>query len=354
MRALYLPIVAAAIFSALMAKADHLVLTNGDRLSGTVVKLDGKKLLLKSDLAGEITLPWSAVQEITTEQPMHVGLSSGQSADGPISTRDGKLEIATRTRGAVVVPREDVALLRNPSEQSAYEQSLNPSVWENWESGTTLAFALTRGNSQSKNLALAFNADRKTLHDKFTLYANSVYATNDAPGAVPATTANAEQGGLRYDHDITPRMFGFGAADFQADALQTLNLRSVLGGGLGIHFIKRESTTLDLLGGGNYTHESYDAFTRNFAAITLGDEFMHKLRAATAITQSLYFYPDLSNTGEYRSTFNLGTVTKLSKWLGWQNSFGDIYVTNPPAGKKKNDVLFTTGLNIAFVRSGAK
>src|SRR5690348_10053192 len=103
MRALYLPIVAAVIFSASMANADHLVLTNGDRLSGTVVKLDSKKLLLKSELAGEITLPWSAVQEITTEQPMHVGLSNGQAADGPISTRDGKLEIATKTRGAVVV-----------------------------------------------------------------------------------------------------------------------------------------------------------------------------------------------------------------------------------------------------------
>ncbi len=46
-------------------------------------------------------------------------------------------------------------------------------------------------------------------------------------------------------------------------------------------------------------------------------------------------------------TFNFGTVTKISKWLGWQNAFGDIYVTNPPVGKK-NDVLLTTGLNFSF------
>ena len=44
----------------------------------------------------------------------------------------------------------------------------------------------------------------------------------------------------------------------------------------------------------------------------------------------------------------MGTVTKISKWLGWQNQFGDIYVTNPPTGAKKNDVVFTTGLNFAF------
>jgi len=48
---------------------------------------------------------------------------------------------------------------------------------------------------------------------------------------------------------------------------------------------------------------------------------------------------------QYRATFNFGTVTKLNKWLGWQNSFGDIYVSNPPLGTKKNDLQFTTGIN---------
>jgi hypothetical protein len=42
-------------------------------------------------------------------------------------------------------------------------------------------------------------------------------------------------------------------------------------------------------------------------------------------------------------------LTKISKWLGWQNAFGDIYVTNPPAGAKQNDILLTTGLNFSFV-----
>lgn len=46
---------------------------------------------------------------------------------------------------------------------------------------------------------------------------------------------------------------------------------------------------------------------------------------------------------QYRGIFDLGTVTKIGTWLGWQNQFGDIYVTNPPAGKKQNDVAFTTG-----------
>ena len=80
----------------------------------------------------------------------------------------------------------------------------------------------------------------------------------------------------------------------------------------------------------------------------LGEELMHKLGKSTVLTEKLYAYPDLNEVGEYRVALNLGTVTKLSKWLGCQNAFGDIYVTNPPTGKKTNDLQLTTGLNITF------
>jgi putative salt-induced outer membrane protein len=335
------------------ALGDQITLQNGDRLSGTVVKVDGKNLIMKTDLAGEVTVPWTAVTAIQSTQPLHVGLSNGQTLVGTVTTSDGRLLVGTGRSGPVQVARENVLLIRNDAEQASYDQSLHPGWRENWEGGVNVGFALTRGNSQTKNLALAFTADRKTLNDKLSVYANSVYATNDAPGAVPNTTANSITGGIRYDHDLTPRLFGFAGADFQTDDLQNLDLRSILGGGIGFHAIKRELMTLDLLAGLNYTHESYSTFSRNFPAATLGEEFTHKLRATTLLVQKLYFYPDLSDAGQYRATFDFGTVTKISKWLGWQNSFGDIYVTNPPAGKRQNDIIFTTGLNVSFTRPPA-
>jgi hypothetical protein len=84
------------------------------------------------------------------------------------------------------------------------------------------------------------------------------------------------------------------------------------------------------------------------AALTIGEELMHKLTKGTVLNERLYFFPDLNSAGDYRGTFDLATVTKMNKWLGWQNSFSDVYVTNPPAGKKQNDVIFTTGLNVSF------
>ncbi|HVO64787.1 MAG TPA: DUF481 domain-containing protein [Terriglobales bacterium] len=328
-----------------MAWADQVTMINGDRLSGTITKSDGTTLVLKTDYAGEVKLDWSAVQGIQSTQPLHLVLKNGQSLSGHVSSTDGRLRVAAPSGTSAEADKSEIASL---SQEGAYEESLHPGLLQEWNGGVTTAFALTRGNSQTKNLALAFTAVRETLRDKLSLYTNSVYATNDAPGAVPTTTANAIQAGARYDHDIGKRIFAFVTADFQTDALQGLNLRSVPGGGLGVHAIKTASTTLDLLAGLNYTREDYTRFTRNFAAASFGEELTHKLHSSTVITQSFDLFPDLSDLGEYRGTFNFGTVTKISKWLGWQNAFGDIYVTNPPAGKKKNDVLLTTGLNFSF------
>ena len=320
---------------------------NGDRLTGSIVKSDGKTLVLHTDYAGDVSLTWDSIQSIDAKQTLHLQLQGGKAVAGPVSTSDGKLEISTSS-GQVQAPMAEVSALRNDAEETAFEKGLHPGIFQGWQSGLNLGFALTRGNSETKNLSLGFLSARQTLHDKLGAYANAVYATNDAPGAVPSTTANTAGGGLRYDHDVKGRIFGYVGADFFSDALQGLNLRAAEGGGLGYHAIKSANTTLDLLAGANYTHESYTAFTRNFAALSIGEDFMHKIGKGTVLNQHLGFFPDLSHSGEYRGTFDLGTVTKLNKWLGWQNSIADIYVTNPPAGKRQNDLVITTGLNVTF------
>ncbi len=335
--------------------ADQVVLKNADRLTGSITKSDGKVLVIKTDYAGDVTVKFDAIQSITSTGDLNVSLG-GKTVVGPVTTSGDDVVVATRTAGPVEAPKASVTMLRSPAEQAAYEKSLHPGLKEGWNGGLNLGFALTRGNSETKNLNIAFNAVRKGFHDKLTLYTNSIYAANDLPTASPHTTANAIGGGARYDHYFAPRIFGFVNGDFYHDALQHLDLRSTGGGGIGWHAIKHDATSLDLLAGVNYTHESYavpinppdPSKTRNQAGLTLGDAFMHKVGKGTVITQTLFFYPDLSQTGQYRGTFNLGTVTKLNKWLGWQNSFADIYVSNPPSGTKKNDLQLATGLNVSF------
>lgn len=341
--------------------ADQVTLKNGDRLTGTVVKSDGKTLVLHTDAADDITLKMDSVQEIKTDNELHVTLKDGKTAVGPVTTSDGKLAIATKSQGTVEAPTEDVTLIRNDAEQAAYEKSQHPGLMHGWQGGTNLGFSVARGNSQTENLALAFNALHPTANSKITLYESSIYTRNDL--ANPSIVANLMTAGFRYDHDLMPKVFAFGAADYMSNALQYLDLRQVYTGGLGYHAIKNDNTILDFLGGVNYTHETYSngapvpgtgafvsyGITNRLVALTVGEELNQKLGKSTVLTQNVDYYPDIQKyRGEYRFLFNLGTVTKMNKWLGWQNQFGDIYVSNPPVGAKKNDVLLTTGLNISF------
>jgi putative salt-induced outer membrane protein YdiY len=342
--------------------ADQITLKNGDRLTGKIVTSDGKKLILHTDFAGDVTLDVSAITQITTDQELHVSTSDKKTIVGPVNEKEGKLEVATKS-GPVEVPSDKVVLIRNDAEQAAYDKSLHPGLTHGWNGGVNVGFSVARGNSETENLALAVNAAHPTLTDKTTLYLSSIYTTNQL--ATPSSVANLITSGIRYDHNLNPRLFGFVGADFMSNALQDLDLRGVYGGGLGYHAIKSDNTTFDILAGLNYTHETYSngppvtpatvpptftsyGITNRFLAFTVGEELMHKAGKGTVITQNLYFFPNLTDTGSYRATFNLGTVTKLGKWLGWQNQFTDIYVSNPPSTSKKNDLLLTTGLNFSF------
>ncbi len=340
--------------------ADQITLKNGDRLSGKIVKSDGKTLVLHTEFAGDVTIDFKAVTQITSDKELRVGTSDKKILVGPVTTSDGKIEVATKSQGTVGVPLGNIVVI---GDQAEYEKLEHPGLLRGWNGGVNLGFSLARGNSETSNLALAVNAIHPTLNDKTTIYLSSIDTKNDL--ATPSTVANLVTAGIRYDHNLTPRVFAFVGADFMSNALQDLDLRGVYGGGLGYHAIKSSDTTLDLLAGVNYTHETYSngpvvlpvtvppvytsyGVTHRFIALTLGEELAHKFGKSTVVTEKLYLYPDMSDTGEYRAAFDLGTVTKISKWLGWQNQFTDIYISNPPLGTKKNDLILTTGLNFSF------
>lgn len=352
LRSLHIAIPLFLTFASLAALGDQVRFKNGDQLTGEILKSDATTLLISTKVAGPVTVSWPEIQELQSDSPLHIVLASGKVLVGRMATRDGKLEIAVGEHVTVEAPIESVVALRNNAEQSAYEKSEERSLLRHWDGGVDAGFELTRGNSKTRNFRFAFSAARKVSHHEMTVYTESLYSVDDVPGASPHVSANENRGGARFDHDFgSSRFFMFLNADFMTDALQDLSLRSVGGGGMGIHFIDREGVTLNLLGGANFTRENYAEVQRNLAAGQLGEELTLKLGKSTSLMQNLAFFPGLTSNerGDYRSNFSLSTITKISKWLGWQNNFSDVYVTNPPAGKKRNELVFTSGLHLAFV-----
>jgi hypothetical protein len=346
---------------AFVAHADTVTLANGDRLTGTIVKSDGKQLTLKTDYAGcsdepakgcLITLQWPAVRQINSSAPLYVVTPQGTTVGGTVATEGTDLVVTPSTGTHQRIPLASVSTLRSQAEETTYERSLHPGVLESWQTNSSLGFGLARGNSRTTNLALGFNATRETLHDKLTAYMNTIYASSGlvvAPGVTAGVTANDIRGGAMYQHDIFAKAFVYGSGDFEHNALQFLDLRSIWGAGAGYHVIKEMETTLDLFGGANYTRESYAiGIRRNVGALTIGDLLRHQFGKNTTLNEALDIYPELSHLGEYRFALDISLATKINPWLAWQSTVSDRYISDPIPGTVSNDFIFATGFNFTF------
>jgi hypothetical protein len=63
----------------------------------------------------------------------------------------------------------------------------------------------------------------------------------------------------------------------------------------------------------------------------IGEDLALKISDRMSLKERSQFFPNLSETGAYRLTFD-----------------SSLYISNPVAGSKANDVLFTTGVSLSF------
>ena len=348
------------------ARADQVVLKNGDRITGTIVKTDVKAddktktiLVIKTDFAGDIPVLWDAVASVVSAEPLHLQLKDGQTIVGPVTTSNDKFDVSTTTTGEVAASKDAVVAVRNDAEQKSYDDTVyrlqHPRLTDFWSGLLDTGLSVTRGNSSTLSFTLAGKAVRQTDRDKISVYTTAVYASDDTTPP-SRTTAHAIQGGLRGDLNVSDKVFVFGFTDNQYDEFQHLDLRNTLGGGAGYHVIKSENTTFDVFGGGDFQQEYFSpnppdeptSVTRKTGEIVLGEEFDTKLNGRTTLSETASFFPNISDTGQYRFQFNATSATKLKSWLSWQVTFSDIYISNPLVGLKGNDLLLSTGLRLSF------
>lgn len=335
------------------AAADQITLKNGDRLTGTVVKSDAKQLVFKSELAGQVTVPWEAVTGMTAG-PVYVGFKSGQVVVGEFRLSGDMAEMRTEQTGTLKAGRANVEFIRSKEEQTLYETEIdryrNPRLVDLWTGFVDLGLSATRGNAITSNLATSAQATRVTSRDKIGVHFTSVYSSNRTSG-VSLVTANAIRGGIGYDLNITKKVFAFGLTDIEYDEFQGLDLRVAPAGGLGWHLWKTDRGFFDLNGGASLNREFFvGGLNRTSGEALLGQEALYKLTAKTSFREKLVMFPNLTDRGNYRLNFDASAVTALWRWLGWQFTFSDRLLSDPAPGRKKNDLLFTTGFRLTFSR----
>jgi putative salt-induced outer membrane protein len=332
---------------AVQTAADQITLKNGDRVTGKIVKTDGGKLVVTTDLLGDVSVDLASVTNITTDQPIYVTLEDGRTVSGTMTASPDKVEVRAGNANVVSVDRSAIKVIRSEAEHVAYQGSLNPGWLEGWSGGAVVGLARTSGNSDTINHALGVGATRETSQDNTTINAATIY-NRDSTSGESQTIANTIRGGVRYDRDINRKFFGYGFTDLEHNGLQDLTLRFVLGGGLGYHAIRNERTQLDLLGGLDWNREYFkgDFNDRSTAEAQLGQTLSQRFSSRVSLKEQLCFFPNLTDGGTYRINFDASLVTDISRRIGWQLTLSDRYLSDPPPGLQQNDLLLTTGLKI--------
>ena len=194
--------------------ADQLVLKNGDRISGTVVKSDGKALLIKTEFEGDVTVQWAAIDSIASTQPLHVATTDGKTIVGPLATTNGTIHVASQNSGDVTLAKDSVEAIRDDAEQTDYDRMQHPRLLDLWSGFLDTGLSLTRGNSATFSYTISGAATRATLHNKITVNASSIYGRND--GILPhQVNAQETSGGIRGDINVGAKSFRIWSDQFR-------------------------------------------------------------------------------------------------------------------------------------------
>ncbi|WP_031499987.1 DUF481 domain-containing protein [Bryobacter aggregatus] len=334
--------------------ADEVKMKNGDRLSGQIVRLDDKDLLLKTDYAGDLKIKRESVTAIETSDRVNITLKDGQSLFGQLRIADAKVEVSTETAGTIRASENDVVLFRNKDDQANYLKELdrlrNPRLVDLWTGTVDLGYAQARGNASTNTISSSAKVTRSTTRDGINAYFFSLYSNNKNNGQ-NVLAANSIRGGIKYDVNITSKFYAFASTDLEFDQFQSLDLRFVPAGGLGHHFLKNKQTVWDFYGGGSLNREFFSTgLNRTSAEILAGNDMSHKFFKIFTLSEKTVFYNNITNSGQYRINSDIAFSIALRRWLSWQVSASDRYLSNPLPGRKKNDLLITTGIRLNFAK----
>ena len=339
-----------ALLLPLFANASDMVyLKNGDRITGAVEKLSDAKLVVKSAVLGEVNIDVAQVDHVVSDDGITVASNDRQYKAKEMAFSGDRANLTVSDSQSVSVPEQSVSNVYSIEYAPKVEA---PSVWQGWYGSVDAGMSAARGNTDTTNVNLGFHASRTTPEDHLTFGMTSLFAQSMATGET-ITSANAMHGGARYDRNVSKNAFTFALTDFDSDQLQDLDLRAVVGGGLGLRVAKTENASFNVFTGGSMNDEFFSTQPdRRSGELLTGQELNLKFSSRAGLSQHLMFFPNLTDRGEFRIAFDSTATLKFNRWLGWQSTLSNMYVSNPALGARNNDLLLTTGIRFILGSEG--
>jgi putative salt-induced outer membrane protein YdiY len=335
------------------ARADVVTLKNGDRVTGALVTVKGGNLRLKSDIMGDLTIPMAQVVTYSAAKPVAVVIKGQEPVEGSLElepsgdwqvTANGKTQTIAAAKIDVIMPADTYQTLVVAA----------PKPWQAWKGTAGLGYSLQRGNQQTNTFTTTISGVRE--RPEAPIFAphwrtNYGFTTllSHAEQDQSTITSHTLTTSVRQDYLFSHENFLFGLAQLDHVSTEGLYLRQTYGGGFGHDVISNSHTTFSLLGGMTFVHEKFFAgtYTQSAAALA-GERLGMQITKRTRLDHNLNFYPNLSNTGQYRFDTSATFSFKLSNRLALNTSAIDLYLSNPPPTNRKNNITFSTGIGYTF------
>jgi putative salt-induced outer membrane protein len=215
-----------------------------------------------------------------------------------------------------------------------------------WSGNAGFGLALNRGNTDTTNLNLSFEAtdDPKTGSVwKF----KGLYLRGDNNGEIAVDRLLLEG---RNERTLTERVYAFGQLQFLEDQFKDIDYLFAPSVGIGYKLLTLPMTTLSADGGVGIKWEKNPGLDRRTTGVFTGsDKFEHKLSTTASITQAFNALWKANDFGDALYTFSAGIAAALTTRTQLKLELLDTYVTRPPTVTvKSNDVAVLTALVYKF------
>jgi hypothetical protein len=361
---------------------DVIVFTNGDRLSGKLVREVNGTVTFHSDIAGDINVTWDKIKELHAEGNFAVlekgvipkrQLGEGQISIGAPTVQDQKIDLAPTAAATRPIPSIPTANAAYIIDQATLDKQLlrSPGFFQAWNGTATGGVTLVKATQDqyTVNSAVAlvrtvptvpWLAPRNRTVVDFTSSFGKITepAFTDATGTFnPATEtkSNILHGDAERDEYFSPRFYYLGDLSLDHNYSQSLQLQQVYGVGVGWTAIKRARQQLDLKVVAQYESQRFFDATagsnENLVGATLAANYLRKLPKGLVFNQQLGFLPAFNNPHAYSATETDTLTFPTYKNLGFTLGSLDSYLNNAPVTlpeTKRNSFQFTFGVTYAI------
>jgi Protein of unknown function, DUF481 len=343
---------------------DVLIFTDGEKLIGQLKSAKGDSVVFKSDMAGEITVAWSKIQELRTARPFAVIAKNAklrrhadvsQVPQGDVVMTDQKIAVEAAAGAPRTVPGSDAGFL---VAQPDFEKAMNREAgfFHDWggtvTAGASIVQATQAAYTYTGGIALVRTEPTESWMDPSnrTLFDfSAAYGKVSQPGLPDIKTA-IFHGDAEEDKYFSPRLFGFGQAAFDHNYSQGLDLQQMYGGGLGWTAYKTGVAELDLKAAVSYIHQGFSDSAANESLIgsTFAEIYTRKFQHGILFNQQFSTTPAWNDTNAYFATGSISLTLPVHKRFSMALTSADTFLNDPPPGFRKNSFQFTAGLTYAL------